>query len=553
MLQARVPRRQLVGGALAAAGTAALVAACGGSKGASARRSSSAGGSAGNPRSGGTLTTMVNTDPFNLDPTGKPVDNAPFIILAYNCLLTAQFGPGMYTKLVLRPELADRWETPDGQNFTFHLHPGVKFADLPPVNGRGLTSADVKWSLEYLSRTGQFKGAKLPPSINDSQYEGLESVEAPDDLTVNVHFNAPFVPFLAYMAEGRNQILPHEIFDQYGDFVTHMVGTGPWQIDQPDSQSGQRWVFKKNPDYFVAGHPYLDQVEYLVLKDDATQIAAFRTKQIDILSKDVVTVANMAQIQKDNPSAVMGQFSDTAGGHLFMNVRHPPLNDIRIRRAIALSIDRDEFIKVFSNGKGDWALAGDFPGLFTQQEVKQIVKYDPAEARQLVSAAGFPSGVELEFMTPGPDRGQDYANMVQLIQAQLKKGNVNATLKVLDQPTQSQRLKQGNYQLEYETKQRLGDLDAYLFYTFYSKSTGNYGGIDDSALDALLLAQRRETDPAKRSDIQRQAVRRIADQAWSVSFFYGTKAQFWQAYVKDFYPSALYYSSQPVFNTWLNK
>ena len=546
--------RRALGVTAAGTGTAAFLAACGSKKGPGASGSTPAGAAQqGKPRSGGQINLTVNADPFNFDPTGKPVDNAAFIILAYDCLLTAQFGPGVaFADLVIQPSLADRWETPDGQNFTFHLHPGVKFADVAPVNGRALSAADVKWSIEYLSRTGQFKGVK-PASANDSMYEGLDRVETPDDATVVVRFGAPFIPFLAYMANGRNQILAHEVHDQYGDFVKHMAGSGPWQLDEAASQSGQRWVLKKNANYWQTGKPYMDQVNYLVIHDDATLLAAFKSKQTDILSKDAVTVDNAPQIRKDNPNAMVYEYKDTAGGHLFENVRKPPLDDVRIRRAIALCIDRDEFLKVFAGGKGDWALAGDFPDLFTQAEVKQIAKVDPAQAKQLIAAAGFPNGLDIEFMTPGPDRGQQYLNTVQLIQAQLKKGNINATLKVLDQPTQSQRLRAGNFFLEYETKQRLADIDAYLFYTFYSKSTGNYGGINDPDLDKLLVASRQEVDVAKRKAILQQAVRRIADQAWSVSFYYGNHSQFWQPYVKNFWPSALYYSSEPIFDTWLEK
>ena len=89
-------------------------------------------------------------------------------------------GPNIpYSQLKVEPELADKYESPDAQTWTFHLRPGVAFANLPPVNGRALTSEDVKWSFEYASRTGQFASKKLPQAQFDWYFEGLQSVQTP--------------------------------------------------------------------------------------------------------------------------------------------------------------------------------------------------------------------------------------------------------------------------------------------------------------------------------------------------------------------------------------
>lgn len=530
----------------------ALLAACG--RKTTGRSGASTSSQTSQPRSGGTFSAAQGSDPFDFDPSHKPQENGYILSLAHDGLLNSKTGAGVpFGDVVIGSGIAERWESPDAQTFTFHLRQGATFANLPPVNGRAVTSADVQWSQEYMSRTGRFKDTKLPPSLSASMYEGLDRIETPDASTLVVHFRAPFVPFLSDMAMREwNPILAHEIFDQDGSFSNRIAGTGPWQLDTSASQKGSRWVMKKNSSYFQKGQPYLDEVDYLILTDEATQRAAFQTKQIDLLSHEFVTVQSLPQIRKDNPAATEIQFDSTAGGHLFENVRKAPLEDARIRKAIALCIDRDEFIRVFSGGQGDWALAGGVPGLFTQEETKKLVQLDPAQAKQLVSDAGFPSGVDLELIYPGLDRGQQYVSTIQLIQAQLKKGNINVNLKSLDRATQGNRLKSGDYELEWETKTVLGDPDSYIFYTFYSTAAGNYGGIDDPALDKLLLAQRQEVDASKRKDILRQAVQRIAGQAWSVAFYYGKAYDFTQSYVKNYAPSAIL-NAPPVYETWLEK
>jgi peptide/nickel transport system substrate-binding protein len=546
----RITRRRIVG-ASAALGAASAVVAC-----AASPRTGSGGAKAsvsGQPKAGGEFNWAQVIDAFDFDPTGNPLQNGPWIELAYNALLSVKRGPDVkYSELVVQPGLARSWETPDGQTYTFHLQPGARFQDLPPVNGRAVTSADVKWSLEYQSRTGQFRDAHLPPSLNDNMYTGLDRIETPDPATVVVHFGKPFVPFTEHMALERNGILAHEIFDRDGNFTNTLVGTGPWQLDTAASQHGSRWVMKRNPNYFLQGLPYIDRFNCLVLVDSATNLAAFQTKQVDLLDKKFVTPSSAPQIQKDNPTAVDFPCTDTSGGLIYENVRRAPLNDLRIRKAIALSLDRDGFIQTFSGGEGEWAVAGGESGLFSRDEVRQMVKFDPAQARQLVTQAGFPNGVELELTFPGKARGELYVSTIELAQAHLKAANIHVTLKEQDVSAFSKTERSGDFQLVYEAKPQVGDIDAYIYYNWYSKSLGNFGAIDDPKLDALLEQQRREVDPAKRRETLRQAVRYIADNAYYTAFFYGKRHFFWQPYLKNFAPN-IAHNGAPIYESWLER
>src|SRR5712692_5472155 len=233
----RVGRRRLLrNGGLAGAGLAAAgLLGCGTGPKQSSGAPSTSGSASGKPKAGGKIAVNVTTDPFDWDLSyvGKSIPNGNGQALAYEGLLHFKYGPDIkYGDTQVGPKLAEKWENPDAQTFTFHLRPGLKFANLPPVNGRELTSADVKWTYEYWSRTGQFGDKKLPQAQFNWFFEGATSIQTPDPSTVVLKFKEPYVPFINYAGSYNNPIVAHEIFDQYGNFKDHMVGTGPYQLEE---------------------------------------------------------------------------------------------------------------------------------------------------------------------------------------------------------------------------------------------------------------------------------------------------------------------------------
>lgn len=548
-LQTWRPSRRSAFGALAAGAT--LLAACSGRR--STRQQPAGDAQSGKPRAGGQINQEQKYDPDSFDPSTRLNDVAQIMGYTNDSLLAFKTGKDIqYNDIVLAPSLADRWESPDAQTFTFHLHPGVTFANLPPVNGRPLTSADVKWTFEYLTRTGTLQDKHLPPAPAAVMFEGLDRVETPDANTAAVHFRKPFAPFLNYLASKFSVIIAHEIYDQDGSFSKRAAGSGPWQIDAAASLPGSRWAFKKNPNYFMPGLPYIDQVNWLILPDDATSNAAFQTRQIDMLDYSGLTQDTVQQIQKALPSATVYPYLDPEGNHIYLNLSWPPLNDERIRTAFCLCIDRDALLKVLSNGKGQWAVPGSEPGLFTPEEAKQLLPHDPAQAKQLVSAAGYANGVDIEAIYPGEKYGQLHITELQLLQSQLKPAGINLVLKSIDAATESSRKRSGDFQIDTSPKKIESDLDEYLYTVFYSKSNGNYGRINDAQLDTLLVAQRQEPDQNKRNDLWRQAVRYIVQHSLASALYYGTRYFLWEPYLRDYYPNRGY-RGWPLTSSWIEK
>jgi peptide/nickel transport system substrate-binding protein len=517
----------------AGAGTGVL-AACGSRNGSSQKAAAPARG--GQPRSGGQITLADAYDASTYDPATKLAEVGRIMAWTNDSLLGFKSGSDVpYDHQEVIPALAARYEQPDAQTYTMHLQPGATFANLAPVNGRPLTPVDVKFTYEYLARNGQFAGGRLTPSSAAPMLGGLDRVETPDASIVQIHFAQPYAPFLNYAASQWLPILAHEIFDADGDFSKRVVGTGPFQMDVTASQRDSRWVYKRNAAYYQKGLPYADQVVDLTLAQNASQDAAFQTKQIDILDYTGLTAERVQQLQKSLPGAMSNSHLDSQGYVIYMNVSKPPLDDVRIRQALGLAIDRDEFIQTFSGGKGEWALAGANPGMFTHDEITQILKRDPAQARQLVQAAGYANGVDIEFIY-ATSYGDLFVSLLQLLQSQWKKAGLNVTLKGLEHASETGRRRSGDYQLGMTPRGQGVPIepDSSVYGMFYPGSTDNQGRVNDPQLTPLLDAQRRELDSTKRLDILRQAIRRINEVPWCLAVFWGTSYDLHQSYVRNF-------------------
>jgi len=458
-----------------------------------------------------------------------------------------------YTEMVLQPALAERWEvSPDAKLFTFYLRKGVKFASAPPVNGRELTSADVKWSLEYATRTGEFAGKALPAGRQAYMYEGLDRMVTPDPYTVQVHFKEPFVPFLSFSGSTKNPVVPREVYDLDGHLKDRPVGTGPFQLDSPASQKGTRWVFRKNPTYWEEGKPYLDEFRWLVVPSDSAAVAAFQTKQIDRI--DTLEHQDFREASKTNPTAQSYKYLQPYAVNLRLShVPGKPTTDVRVRRALTMALDRDEINKVFAGGEGEWALSGGYQGLFSEAEIKQMVKYDPAGATKLLAEAGYANGLTLELATDNA-RSQAEMTYYQLIQAQLKKVGVNMEINVLDVSQQRQKRRSGEYGLDSTTG--MGGLvgvdnDSILVAQYHSQSAANDTKLKDPEMDQLVMAQRREPNQEKRRELMRSAVKRITDQVFQIGVIYPPKWEMVQSYVKNHQPH--FSTEAPYLMSWLQK
>lgn len=287
-----------------------------------------------------------------------------------------------------------------------------------------------------------------------------------------------------------------------------------------------------------------------MIKDDATEYAAFQARQIDVLEN--VASAPAEEVRRANPNASVLEYPTGFPRMVALNHRKPPLNDVRIRKALALSIDRDELIKVLEKGKGEWQMPAVFTGYFTQDEIRKLQPYNPAEAKRLVTEAGYPDGVPVEIQYAGLTEGQAFVSLLELLQTQVKKGGINLEMKNTERATYTRNLRVANFEFIIRSGSTMRwDPDGALAY-FDPKASRNWSGTDEPVLTELIEAQRREADPIKRRELIRKGSMRVVELAHSLGFYSEALSHFWQPYVKNYYRN-WNLSGANVAGVWLDK
>src|SRR5918996_4906669 len=278
------------------------------------------------PKYGGIL-RIAEREPPNLDPHLN-ISFLPHNIgtLLYNGLVRFPYGHEQKSPydLTILPDLAERWEYLDDKTVVFYLRKGVRFHNKPPVNGREVKAQDVKYSLERFAAKSGFR----------SRFDDVERIEAVDDYTVKIITKHPFSPMLINLATpAYNVILPREAEEKYGDFnkVEAAIGTGPFILES--YERGIKLTFKKNPDFYVKGLPYLEGLEWQMTPDAAARLSLLRAGKVDFLHVHGFLQGEEAiPLQRTNPELTILKFRNLQQGLFYMRTDQPPFNDARVRR-----------------------------------------------------------------------------------------------------------------------------------------------------------------------------------------------------------------------------
>ena len=335
----------------------------------------------------------------------------------------ARYGPADFT---IVPDLALKdGVSADGRVYTVRLRPGVRWESRPPVHGREVVAADVKYSLERALRRSPFT-ARLGP---------VEAIEAADKYTIRVHLTDAFAPFVHNLAEPWNAILPPEVEDRHGDFkaAESLVGCGPFMLER--YEPGVKAIFARNPTYYETGLPYVDKVEWLFLRDRSTQLSLFRAGQVDIPFYDGrIPRSDAGSFKKVNPGYPVVYWDALAVRTLAMRTDKPPFNDVRVRRAFSLAVDRRRWVSQYLEGQGyedqgpvpgpmrEWKLSAQHLG-----EGARYLEHDPALARKLLAQAGVPGGLRVKC-TSWPGYGSEYVEDLERLAVELKQIGVEVQI-----------------------------------------------------------------------------------------------------------------------------
>ncbi len=363
-----------------------------------------------NARPGGSIVITYKDDVATLDPAiGYDWQNWSMIKSLFDSLM--DYVPGTTE---LRPGLAESYEvSDDGMTFTFHLRAGVKFS-----NGRDMTAEDVKYSLDRVTLPAtQSPGAGFFASIAgfDAMTDGtattLEGVSVVDPMTVEIQLSRPDATFLHVMALNFSSVVPQEAVEAAGDDFGHNpVGTGAFSL--AEWTIGQKLVFQKNPDYWRAGLPYLDSVIFEVGQEPIVALLRLQNGEVD-MPGDGIPPAKFAEVMADPAQAARviegGQLQT---GYITLNVTIPPLDNLQVREAINMAINKDRITQII-NGRAVPAtqpLPPSMPGYTADYEG---YPYDPEKAKQMLADAGFPDGFDTELYVMNTDPNPRIAQAMQ--------------------------------------------------------------------------------------------------------------------------------------------
>ncbi|MGH2587695.1 MAG: ABC transporter substrate-binding protein [Dehalococcoidia bacterium] len=484
-------------------------------------------GQANGPKYGGTLRWPSNV-PTTWDLAGPAASTLASWAMFHNKLVDFEMGDlsENLNLLKLTTDLAQSWEQPDSQTFTFKLQPGVKWANMPPVNGRAFSAEDIKYAVEAYQ--------KAP--VQSSIYRDVAAVETPDATTVVFRMKQPAAYFLRVMAQPMNLIFSREQHQSADGLKGGPVGTGPFIYE--DGQDRVGWKARKNPDYFKKDPftgkqlPYVDRIETQYFADSNAQIAAFRDKQVDVLWAQNRQM--WMDVLKTNPE-VITQFTTpppSAQPYFAWRNDKPPFNDVRVRRALSLAINREDILFGPFDGLAGYGYAQD-PSFFgqewpwTAEQVGEYANFDVAEAKKLLQAAGVGSGLDrkIEIYHIG---STGVAFDVTTLVADMWKKNLGIDV-VETVPPDSAAWQDKFFGKKYDDVIMAWyagpslDPDAYAYDPLHSKSTKNYFKVNDPELDRLTEAQRVELDVPKRQQLLKEIMERDLDQAYRLWTLNGYK------------------------------
>jgi len=417
--------------ALTAIGAVLLIAACG-SSGGSGGSSGGTGGSASGPVRGGNLTFAAVQDAQSMNATTVFDNNSIWIFEQIFQTLYTVTNDG---KSVV-PQLATSYKvSADKKTYTFTLRHGVKFS-----TGQPMTSADVKFSLDQNTKASQGWGF-----INTA----IKSVSAPSPDTVAVHLKYPWAPLLADLSIFANGIVPANYGGETeNQFYTHPVGTGPFKWDYWHKGSALRLV--RNPLYWEQGKPYLNSITWTDVPNDNTRQLQLKGGQAQIDQFPAwSTVASLKATQGVN----MHLFNSTQTNYMAFNELRKPFQDVHVRRAISLAINRNALVKavLFGNGKPANSLFP--PQVPFYQAATPGLQYNLAAAKQEMAKSSVPHGFSTTIVIPAGN--SDYLTISTIVQSELKPLGIKIKVQQLDPNTENSQTQS----LKYDTTLTLWTMD----------------------------------------------------------------------------------------------
>ena len=410
------------------------------------------------------------------------------------------------------PDLASEWSwDEDKTQLTFRLREGVKWHD-----GKPFTAKDVQCTWDLL--TGK-SSEKLRVNPRKAWYKNLDEVTTNGDFEVTFHLKRPQPAFIALLASGFSPVYPCHISPR--EMRSHPIGTGPFKF--VEFKPNESIKVTRNPGYWKKDRPYLDGIEYTIIKNVSTGVLAFLAGKVDMTSPYYLQVPVLNDVMNQDPEAICNLLPVNVNRNVMMNRDAPPFNDSDLRRAVALGLDRKAFVDTLTLGKGDiggvmqpppegiWGMPSDM--------LRTLPGYDPdvpknrAEAHRIMEKLGYGPGKRLAIKVSTRNI-QPYRDAAIILIDQLKEIYIDGELEPVDTVQWFPKVMRGDYTVGLNlTGNGLDDPDQTLYENFTCGAEGNYDRYCNPELDKMVDRQSMEFDQKKRKELVWAIERKLAEDA----------------------------------------
>jgi ABC-type transport system substrate-binding protein len=459
------------------------------------------GSGAGHSGGGGNvgLTYYESYDPRSLDPAlSTDVPTGEMVTLAFDGL--TQFDAGGR----LLPALADRWTVErSGRRYVFHLRAGVKFHDGTRVTARAVRQSLLR-VLDPATKGGRawplypIAGAEDFAAGRTSTVRGIQLL---GDSGVAFELTEPLAIFPKFLAMPVTAVVPAAPPPDLGQ---HPVGTGAWRFVA--WQHDDYLLFAKNSDYWN-GAPATETLRVRIIPEPLTRAAEFEAGRLSVLE---VPFGETARWRERHPELLVEKPALRVV-YVALNNRRGPLRDSRVRRAINHAVNVPEILAAVYGGRGILARGAIPPALPGSDTARAGYRYDPAEARRLLTEAGHQDGIDLRLWRTSSN--VELARVALAIQAQLGLAGIRVELVERDASSQREAARKGETDMVIlDWWADYPDADNFLYPLFHSASFGpggNYAFYADPVTDSLIVRARRTTDDASRTALYRQIDERV--------------------------------------------
>jgi peptide/nickel transport system substrate-binding protein len=456
--------------------------------------------------------------------------NIPAMGLFNNLVLYDQHKPQNSMNTIV-PELATSW-TWDTSNtaLTFKLREGVTWHD-----GKPFTSKDVKCTLDLLQGKGQDKFRKNP---RKDLYSNVTEVTTNGDYEVTLHVKRPQPSLLAMLASGYTPMYACHV--TAAQMRTHPIGTGPFKFVEFKQNESIKLV--RNENYWKKGLPYLDGIEYTIIGNRATAVLAFVAGRVDMTFPTEMTAALIQDLKKQDATAICEIKPINVSTNLIVNLESPPFNNIELRRAMALAIDRKAFIDIIFQGQGDvggtllpppegiWGMP---PEILKTIPGYSDVNKDREQARAIMTKLSYGPNNPLKIKVSTRNLAT-YRDPAVVLIDQLKTIYIDAELDPVESSQWFAKVARNDYSVGLNlTGNGIDDPDQAFYENYGCGSERNYTHYCNKELEALFDKQSVETDVEKRKKMVWEIDKKLQEDVARPILMHARSGTCWKPYVKN--------------------